>query len=83
LGTSLPSVALLDSDGHPTNSHGHVHYYYRSSLCSSPEGAPICVSFERRARLRLLESRRFPSISSLPWLSAPAGDVECALYVVE
>ena len=75
VGEGLPRSLALDEDK-PT-------HYYRSSLCSTPEGAPLCAYFEATHTLRLLSARRLPSVASLPWAPMPAGEIEIALYAVE
>jgi hypothetical protein len=60
-----------------------VRFYYRSSLCSTPEGAPLCARFESEHRLAAIMSRRFPARASLPWLPLPEGEIEATLFRVE
>jgi hypothetical protein len=81
-GNGLPIVAPIDEHGSATFG-ATPRWYYRSSLCSTPEGAPLCDRFESAHRLRLIESRRFPSIASLPWEPLPPGEIEVSLYAVE
>jgi hypothetical protein len=73
-GEGLPVAVPLESA--PT-------YYYRSSLCFTPEGAPECVMFESTHKLRPIAVRRLPSIASLPWAPMPEGELEVGLFVVE
>ncbi len=58
-------------------------YYYRSSLCATPEGAPLCTAFEQQHTLRLMSSRQLPAIPSTPWLPLPDREIEVGLYLVE
>ena len=61
---------------------GSLVFYYRSSLCSTPEGAPSCRQFERSLDLEPLETRVLPSQSSLPWLPPYDGPIEVGLFRV-
>ena len=91
-GKRLLSLPLV-GEGLPTwrrvDEHGGAHYgagprfYYRGSLCSTPEGAPICTAFERAHHLELIETRRLPAIASLPWAPLSPGEIDVALYRVE
>lgn len=74
-GTDLPYAVTADAIG--------PNYYYRSSLCSTPEGRPFCESFESQHRLRPLATRRLPSRESASWLPLPPGEIEVALFAVE
>ncbi len=82
LGEGLPRWQPIDEGGHASFGEG-AHYYYRGSLCVTPEGAPTCARFESEHTLRLVDSRRFPSIASLPWAPMPPGEVEVALFAIE
>jgi hypothetical protein len=73
-GDALPVAVPLEST---------PAFYYRSSLCFTPEGAPECVMFESTHKLRMISARRLPSIASLPWAPMPAGEIEVALFAVE
>ncbi|MGZ5970526.1 MAG: hypothetical protein ACXWP4_22805, partial [Polyangiales bacterium] len=75
LGEGLPVAVPLDATA--------PKYYYRSSLCFTPEGAPECVVFESTHKLKVISARRFPSIASLPWAPLPPGEIEVALFAVE
>lgn len=73
-GDGLPTAVPLESS---------APYYYRSSLCFTPEGAPACVMFESTHTLRPIAVRRLPSIASLPWAPMPEGELEVGLFAVE
>jgi hypothetical protein len=57
--------------------------YYRSSLCSTVEGAAACWGLERTVALEKIGERQFPAVASLPW--TPLGDkpIVVSLYRVE
>jgi hypothetical protein len=76
LGEGLPVAVPIDATAPPK-------FYYRSSLCFTPEGAPECVIFESTHKLKVISARRFPSIASLPWAPLPPGEIEVALFAVE
>lgn len=57
-------------------------FYYRSSLCSTPEGRDACDAFERAHRLTLVERRTLPALASLPSLPLEGATVEVALFRV-
>ena len=73
-GSALPRARGLEAE---------AAFYYRSSLCTSPEGAPLCASFEARHRLRQLQSRILPSNPSAAWLPLPPSEIEVALFAVD
>lgn len=81
-GQGLPKSLSID-EGFGDLRGGGPHYYYRSSLCVSPEGAPVCAAFEAKHRLRPMASRRLPLRASLPWLPLPSGEVEVVLFAVD
>ena len=56
--------------------------YFRSSLCSTPAGAPTCEALERGARLELLSERSLPSRPSMRWHGYLTNEVRVALYRV-
>jgi hypothetical protein len=82
LGADLPAWRPIDEGGRALF-EGGPRYWYRSSLCSTPEGAPICARFERDHSLRPIATRRFPAIASLPWATLPPGEIEVGLYAVD
>ena len=82
LGQGLPSWKRIDEEGHAHFEQG-PRFYYRSSLCSAPEGAPVCARFENAHTLRPMATRRFPSMESLPWEPLPSGEIEVTLFAVE
>jgi hypothetical protein len=57
-------------------------FYYRSSLCATPEGRPACEALERGASLEVVEERELSAVASLPWLPLPGGPVRVGLYRV-
>lgn len=82
-GEGLPRWIRIGAEGSAPFDGGGPRFYYRSSLCASAEGAPVCARFESQQRLRLVASRRFPAQGSLPWLPLPPGEVEVALFALE
>lgn len=56
--------------------------YSRSSLCSTPAGAPTCEALERGARLELSSERSLPSRPSMRWHGYLTSEVRVALYRV-
>lgn len=56
-------------------------YYYRSSLCATPEGEAACRAVESAHTLELMRARTLPAIASIRWQPI-AGDVYIALYRV-
>jgi hypothetical protein len=56
--------------------------YYRSSLCSTPEGSPACAEMERGVDLEVMAEREFPAIASQPWAPLSAGPIKVGLYRV-
>ncbi len=81
-GEGLPSWHRIDEHGVAHFGPG-ARFYYRSSLCSTPEGAPMCAAFEHAHALRIVETRRLPAIASLPWAPLPEGEIEVTLFRVE
>lgn len=61
---------------------GSLVFYYRSSLCFTPEGAPACRAFEGSLDLEPIDMRVLPSESSLPWLPLDEGPIEVGLFRV-
>lgn len=51
-------------------------YYYRSSLCASPEGAELCSQLEARLELQRVEERTLPALPSAPWIAYPEPQVQ-------
>jgi hypothetical protein len=56
--------------------------YYRSSLCSTPEGSSACAAMERGVDLEVMEERDLPAIASQPWAPLAAAPVKVGLYRV-
>lgn len=48
-------------------------YYFRSSLCATPQGGPVCAALERDVVLEPVAERALPALPSMRW-SAYAGD---------
>ncbi|MCS6898637.1 MAG: hypothetical protein RMJ98_07455 [Myxococcales bacterium] len=57
-------------------------YYYRSSLCSTPEGRPVCEALEQGGSLEAVVEQVLPGIASLPWLPLPRDPIRVGLYRV-
>jgi hypothetical protein len=81
-GRALPQRAAIDASGRAASGRAVTHYY-RSSICSTSEGAPACESFERTHRLRELGRRTLPAIPSLPWLPLSGSTVDVVLFAVD
>jgi hypothetical protein len=58
-------------------------YYYRSSLCSTPEGRGPCERLEARYVLRPVDTASFPAIPSMNDLLYDASVVHVGLYRIE
>jgi hypothetical protein len=78
--SATPAPRMLDGTA-DDRLEGDV-FYYRSSLCSTTEGAPSCDAFERTHTLTPVYRRTFPAIASLPWLPLPEPAIEVVLYRV-
>jgi hypothetical protein len=57
--------------------------YYRSSLCSSADGRPVCDAVERPLRLAPVASASFPALPSNLGLPYDRASVEVSLWQVE
>jgi hypothetical protein len=57
-------------------------YYFRTAICSTREGRPVCEGFERTHRLEPLQSARLPARPSMPGLDYDEAHVEVGLYRV-
>ncbi|MCA9690826.1 MAG: hypothetical protein KC636_14560 [Myxococcales bacterium] len=57
-------------------------YYYRSSLCATPEGERACATVEHDAALTPVVTRELPAVASLPWLPLAPGSIDIGLYQV-
>ena len=60
-----------------------ARFYVRTSLCATPEGAPLCAAFESTHTLRPLTRRTFEARASLPWLPLPPHPIEVVVFAVE
>lgn len=58
-------------------------YWYRSSLCATPEGHAACEAVEREHALVEVARATLPGHASQPWLPFPTASVEVALLRVE
>ncbi|MEZ4229860.1 MAG: hypothetical protein R3B89_11860 [Polyangiaceae bacterium] len=63
----------------PTISRSPRLYYYRSSLCSVPDGKKLCEDVEARLELVKLREETLPAVASLPYLPLQ-GPVRVALF---
>jgi hypothetical protein len=75
-----PGGGLDDGSGSSGAPPRGKAYYYRSSLCSTPDGREACDAFERSHGLTLVERRTLPAIASLPSLPFTQPTVDVALY---
>ncbi|HPB97341.1 MAG TPA: hypothetical protein PKW66_15590 [Polyangiaceae bacterium] len=57
-------------------------FYYRSSLCSTAEGAPACAALERDVLLETIEENEFPAIASQPWAPFHQSSLRASLHRV-
>ncbi len=57
-------------------------FYYRSSLCSTPEGHQACAAFEANHELTPELTWELDAISSLPWLELPHQPIAIGLFRV-
>jgi hypothetical protein len=55
-------------------------YYYRSSVCASPNAATRCAELERSVRLELVHERALPALPSMRWNPYAPGPVRVALF---
>ncbi len=56
--------------------------YYRSSLCSTPEGGPACAELEQDADMEILQERELPAVASQPWAPLGTAPIKVGLYRV-
>ncbi|MBI2392284.1 MAG: hypothetical protein HYV09_22035 [Deltaproteobacteria bacterium] len=82
-GHALPRAVRIQDDATPTLAKDGPRFWYRGSLCETPEGAPRCTAFERSHRLRPIESRTLPAVASLPWLPIGPSPITVQLYAIE
>ncbi|MFO0564342.1 MAG: hypothetical protein U0263_01705 [Polyangiaceae bacterium] len=83
-GLSARPAPLREGDRHfDLKSLPGPTYYYRSSLCSTADGAEVCAEIERRTPLVLRWERTLPARSSMRWNGYLGGEVRVALYEVK
>lgn len=77
-----PIPIALDAERAATIALAPGSYYYRSSLCSTPEGTAACRSIEGRYSLVPVDRRSYDAVASQPWapVDRPA---DVGLYRVE
>ncbi|MGB1276448.1 MAG: hypothetical protein ACPG77_11930, partial [Nannocystaceae bacterium] len=56
--------------------------YYRSSLCSTPEGSLACARFEQAHELKMISTASLAPVASQPWLPLPNHRISIALAEV-
>lgn len=61
---------------------GRQTFYVRSSLCSTPEGRPLCDEVERRYRLERVVDDNLPAVPSMVGLDYASPTVRVGLYRV-
>jgi len=59
-----------------------VTHWYRTSMCSTPEGQARCAEIESRMRLRGIVELRLPARQSLDYLPYVSPEVVVGLYDV-
>lgn len=80
-GRTAAGVALSrEGEAHFTRAN---RFYVRTSLCATPEGAPLCLAFESTHTLRPLSRRTFEARASLPWLPVGPRPIEVVVFTVE
>lgn len=62
--------------------HGRSTFYYRSSLCSTPEGRPLCDQIEQDYALTPVAQAELPSVPSMVGLDYASPTVRIGLYRV-
>jgi len=83
LASSGVNALPIHADHEPHVPESGTRFYYRSSLCSTADGADLCARFESSHRLRLIERRRLPAIPSQPWHTYPVDDIVVELFAIE
>lgn len=58
-------------------------YYYRSSLCETASGAPVCAALERSAPLEPVAERTLPALPSMRWNAYASSEVRVGLFRVK
>ena len=80
-GACSSRMAVAESCGSDGCFPGTPEFYYRSSFCSTDEGAALCESIEARWNLELLERVTLPARVSVNYLPPYLADeVEVGLY---
>ena len=62
---------------------GRVPFYVHTSLCSTPEGRPVCAQIEQRYRMTRLHEVELPAVPSMIGLGYDVSPVRVALYRVD
>ena len=57
-------------------------YYFRSSLCATPHGAPVCAAVERGVHLEPVAEATLPAIPSMRWNAYQGDEVKVTLLRV-
>ncbi len=64
-------------------SFGGRTFYYRSSLCSTPQGRSTCEKLEANIKMKALGEAKLPARRSMPKLDYDKDPVKVGLYMVE
>lgn len=55
-------------------------YYFRSSLCATPQGDPVCAALERDVDLEPVAERALPALPSMRWTAYAGDEVRVGLF---
>ena len=80
-GVTATPLPVAEADAAPLSSMGSV-LYYRSSLCASEEGRPVCERIEHGATLTPVVERELPARPSMRWSPLPGPSLHVGLYRV-
>ncbi len=82
---SGPTPIILRAQGFVEDlvRQGNVPFYVHTSLCSTPEGRPVCAQIERRYRMTKLREVVLPAVPSMIGLRYDVSPVRIALYRVD
>jgi hypothetical protein len=82
---SGPTPIILRAQGFVEDlvRQGSVPFYVHTSLCSTPEGRPVCAQIERRYRMTKLREVVLPAVPSMIGLGYDVSPVRIALYRVD
>lgn len=79
----LRELPLRAGESLPALPDERTLFYYRSSLCSTPEGAASCVAIEAALPLGDGEHLALPPIASQPWHDLGTQPISVGLFALE